>query len=104
LIAINQDSLGKAATTFTPKGQSGPRNNALYKYWTGPLSDGVVIGLVAADGPATLSVNFADVPGLDGGMFQWTELYSGQNGTGTSVTQKLDNHDMAVFKIIRGQQ
>lgn len=102
MIAINQDPLGKAATTFTPKGQPDPKSNALYKYWAGPLSNGVVVGLVAADGPATLSVNFVDVPGLGEGDFGWTELYSGQNGTGTSATKKLDNHDMAVFKIIRG--
>jgi alpha-galactosidase len=72
----------------------------LYKYFAGPLSDGVVIGLVAADGPEILTVNFSDVPGLGNGSFAWTELYSGRNGTGTSVSQKLDTHDMAVFKVV----
>ncbi|KAH6627708.1 glycoside hydrolase superfamily [Chaetomium tenue] len=100
ILAINQDPLGKAATTFTPKGQAGPVSGKLYKYFAGPLSDGVVVGLVAADGAATLSVNFSDVPGLGEGSFEWTELYSGKTGTGTSVSQQLGAHDMAVFKVV----
>lgn len=48
-----------------------------------------------------MTVNFNDVPGLGNGTFAWTELYSGRNGTGTSVSQKLDTHDMAVFKVTR---
>lgn len=99
LIAINQDPPGKAATTFTPSGQPGPKDGKLYKYYAGPLSDGVVVGLVAADGAETLTANFVDVPGLGNGSFAWTELYSGQNGTGVSVSQKLASHDMAVFKV-----
>jgi len=54
---------------------------------------------VAADVAETLTANFADVPGLGSGTFAWTELYSGQNGTGTSVSRKLALHDMAVFKV-----
>jgi len=101
ILAINQDPLGAAATTFTPKGQVAATSTKLYKYYAGPLSDGVVVGLVAADGAETLTANFADVPGLGEGSFAWTELYSGRNGTGTSVSQKLDNHDMAIFKVIK---
>lgn len=101
ILAINQDALGKAATTFTPKGQPGPVSGKLYKYYAGPLSDGVVVGLVAADRAETLTVNFSDVPGLGAGSFAWTELYSGRNGTGTSVSQRLDTHDMAVFRVTR---
>ena len=101
ILAINQDVLGKAATTFAPKGQPGPVSGKLYKYYAGPLSDGVVVGLVAADGAETLAVNFSDVPGLGAGSFAWTELYSGRNGTGTSVSQSLSTHDMAVFKVTR---
>ncbi|KAH6850401.1 glycoside hydrolase superfamily [Chaetomium sp. MPI-CAGE-AT-0009] len=100
ILAINQDPLGKAATTFTPRGQPGPVSGKLYKYYAGPLSDGVVVGLVAADGAETLTVNFSDVPGLGEGSFAWTELYSGRTGTGTSVSQELDTHDMAVFKVV----
>jgi alpha-galactosidase len=101
ILAIHQDSLGKAATTFTPKGKSGPQRGKLYKYWAGPLSDGVVIGLVAADGAETLTVNFDDVPGLGSGSFSWTELYSRETGRGTSVSHSLSAHDMAVFKVTR---
>lgn len=100
ILAINQDPLGKAATTFTPKGKAGPADGKLYKYYAGPLSDGVVVGLVAADGAETLSVNFSDVPGLGDGQFAWTELYSGRNGTGASVSANLGAHDMAIFKVI----
>ena len=94
VIGISQDSLGKAATTFQPSGQPAPVSNALYPYWAGKLSDGVVIGLVAANGAATLSVNFADVPGLGDGSYSWTELYGGTSGTGTSVSATLAAHDM----------
>ncbi len=45
-----------------------------------------------------LDCQLADVPGLGSGSFAWTELYSGLNGTGSSVSQKLDSHDMAVFR------
>ena len=92
--------MGKAATTFTPAGQPAPKDGKLYKYYAGPLSDGVVVGLLAADGADTLTVNFTDVPGLGAGPFAWTELYSGETGTGTSVSQKLANHDMVVYKVV----
>jgi alpha-galactosidase len=99
LLAVNQDSLGKAATTFRPSGAAAPVSGQLYPYWAGPLSDGVVIGLTAANGAATLSVNFKDVPGLGSGSYSWKELYSGQTGTGTSVSFNLASHDMAVVKV-----
>lgn len=99
IIAINQDSLGKAASTFTPKGQSAPSSSPLYPYWAGPLSDGVVIGLVAANGAATLTSNFADVPGLGSSTYSRTELYSGSTGSGTSASATLGSHDMVIFKV-----
>lgn len=99
LIAVNQDSLGKAATTFRPPGAPAPVNNQIYPYWAGPLSDGVVIGLVAASGAATLSVNFKDVPGLGSGSYSWKELYTNKSGTGTSISFSLSSHDMAVVKV-----
>ncbi|KAI3321477.1 glycoside hydrolase family 27 protein [Xylariaceae sp. AK1471] len=101
LLAVNQDSLGKAATTFVPSGKSGPSSGKLYRYWAGTLSDGVVIGLVAPDGAETLSVNFSDVPGLGSGTFKWTELFSGKTGSGTSVSASLAAHDMAAYKVTR---
>lgn len=100
LLAINQDPLGKAATTFRPTGAASPVSGELYPYWAGPLSDGVVVGLVAPDGAQTLSVNFADVSGLGSGTFFWTELYSGLTGSGTSVSASLGAHDIAVFKVV----
>lgn len=101
ILAINQDPPGWAATTFTPAGQPGPVSGKLYKFFAGPLSDGVVVGLVAADGAETLTVNFSDVPGLGPGTFSWTELYSGRTGTGMTASADLENHDMAVFKVVR---
>ena len=102
LIDVNQDKMGRAATTFVPKGQSGPVNGKLYKYYYGPLSDGgVVVALVAADKADTLTADFSDVPGLGAGTFTWTELYSGTTGTGTSVTQALALHDIAVYKVVK---
>ncbi len=101
MITINQDRLGKAATTFMPKGQPGPVSGKLYNYFYGPLSNGVVVALVAADKADTLTADFADVPGLGAGSFAWTELYSGRNGTGMSVSQKLDLHDIAVYEVTK---
>ena len=100
IIDINQDPLGTAATTFVPPGSSNPVSGRIHPYWSGPLSDGVVIGLIAGNGAATLSVNFKDVPNLGGsGSYSWKEMYSGRTGTGTSVSFSLGNHDMAVIKV-----
>lgn len=99
IIAINQDSLSKAASTFTPKGQPAPSSSSLYPYWAGPLSDGIVIGLIAFYGAATLTVNLADVPVLGSGGHNWTELYSGRIGSGTGVSADLGLHDMAIFRV-----
>ena len=100
VIAINQVSLGVAAECFQPSGQPAPTNGgSLYPYWSGQLSDGWVIGLIAANGAATLSADFADVLGLGAGTYSWTELYSGRTGSGTGVTATLVSHDMAIFKV-----
>jgi alpha-galactosidase len=58
-----------------------------------------VIGLVASNGAATLSVNFADVPGLGAGTYSWKECYTNATGIGTSVSATLAAHDMAIFKV-----
>lgn len=71
----------------------------LYPYWSGQLSDGFVVGLVAADGATTLSVNLKDVPGLSDAEYNWQEMYTNTSGKGTRVSAKLAKHDMAVFKI-----
>lgn len=100
VIAVNQDSLGRAASTFTPSGQAAPTSGQLYPYWSGPLSDGFVIGLVAADGVGTLNASFADVPDLGAGTYSWTELYSGKTGSGDGVSWTFEaEHDMAIFKV-----
>lgn len=102
VIAINQDPLGKAATYFRPSGAAGPVSGQLYPYWAGPLVDGVVIGLVASNGAATLKVDFKDVPGLSGSAsYNWTEMYTGKTGTGTGVSFQLASHDMAVVKVVK---
>ena len=85
-----------------PPGGPGRVNGQIYPYWAGPLTDGVVIGLSAANGAATLSVKFADVPGLGGsGEYNWKEMYSGKTGRGTSVSFSLASHDMAVIKVTK---
>jgi len=99
LIDINQDSLGKAATTFRPPGAAAPQNGKIYPYWAGPLSDGVVVGLCAGTAAGTYSVNFKDVPGLGNGTYAWKEMYTGQSGSGTSVSFDISLHDMRVVKV-----
>jgi alpha-galactosidase len=76
-------------------------NGKLYPYWAGALSDGVVVGIVAADGAATLSFNFSDVPGLGSGEWKWTEVFTGATGSGTSISAQLGSHDMRVYKIVK---
>lgn len=95
-MSINQDSLGIPAT---PSGKSAPVSGQLYPHWSGKISTGYVIGLVASNGAATLSVNFSEVPGLGAGMYSWKECYKNATGTGTSVSATLGAHDMAIFKV-----
>ncbi|KAK2026310.1 alpha-galactosidase [Colletotrichum zoysiae] len=101
LLAVNQDSLGVAATTFTPRGTTNPGSGNMPPYWAGALSDGTVVALVASTAATTMSVNFSDVPGLGSGTFAWKELFTGKQGTGTSVSAQLEKHDVAVFKVKR---
>jgi alpha-galactosidase len=101
IIDINQDRLGVPAQPFVPPGQPQPVNGQIYPYWAGPLSDGVVIGLSAANGAGTFNVNFANVPGLGSGNFSWKEMYSGRTGQGSSVSFSLGQHDFAVIKVTK---
>lgn len=93
--------MGKAATYFQPKGAAAPVSGQIYPYWAGLLTDGVAVGLVAASGAQTLSVNFADVPGLGSGIWNWIEYYTGKTGSGTSVSFSLSSHDMAILKVTK---
>ncbi len=93
--------MGKAATYFQPKGAAAPIPGQIYPYWAGPLTDGVAVGLVAASGAQTLSVDFADVPGLGSGTMNWVEYYTGKTGSGTSVSFSLASHDMAILKVTK---
>lgn len=97
VISINQDSLGTAAAPFE---SSTGTNGQLATFWAGPLSDGVVIGLVNPNDATTLTVNFPEVPGLGMGSWSWVEFYSGTSGTGSSASLSLDTHDMAVIKVV----
>lgn len=99
LIAINQDSLGKAAAPFTPTGQSSPVSGTLYPYWAGPLSNGVAIGLIATTSAKTFTVSLSQVPGLGTGSYSWKAAYSGNTGSGTSISVSLAQHDMEVFIV-----
>jgi alpha-galactosidase len=101
LIDINQDSLGKAATTFRPPGAAAPVRGKIYPYWAGPLSDGVVIGLAAGTQAGKYAVEFKDVPGLKAGtVYEWKEMYTGQTGRGTGVSFDIALHDMRVVKVL----
>ncbi|KFH41533.1 alpha-galactosidase B-like protein [Hapsidospora chrysogenum ATCC 11550] len=99
IIDVNQDPLGIAAGIFQPPNAPGPVRGEIYPYWAGPLSDGVVIGLVSANRAGTLSVNFADVPGLEGGSYNWKELYTGEEGTGESISFNVAENDIAIVKV-----
>lgn len=59
------------------------------------------MGLIAPGGAQTVSVQFSQVPGLGSGNWRWTELFSGNTGTGTSVSASLQQHDMAVYKVVK---
>lgn len=102
IIDINQDSLGKAATIFRPPGSPAPVSGKIYPYWTGPLEDGVVIGLCAANAAGRYSVSFKDVPDLGKGQYEWEELYTGETGTSSGVSFDIDLHDMRVIKVTNG--
>jgi len=99
LIDINQDPLGKAATTFRPPGAAAVQNGKIYPYWAGPLSDGVVIGLIAGISAGNYKVSFKDVPGLADKTYSWKEMYTGQTGNSTSVGFDIPLHDMRVIKV-----
>ncbi|GES59674.1 hypothetical protein ATEIFO6365_0002000500 [Aspergillus terreus] len=99
IISINQDELGIAAGIFQPPNTPAPVAGEIYPYWAGPLSDGVVIAFAAASGGGTFSVNLVDVPGLEGGSYSWKELYSGEEGSGESITFDVADDDIAIFKV-----
>jgi alpha-galactosidase len=99
IIDINQDPLGKAATIFRPSGSPAPVSGKIYPYWAGPLKDGVVIGLCAGTSAGRYTVQFKDVPGLGQGTYSWKEMYTGQTGTGSSVSFDISLHDMRVIKV-----
>ncbi|GAB1309935.1 Alpha-galactosidase [Madurella fahalii] len=99
LIDINQDPLGKAATTFRPPGAAAPVNGKIYPYWAGRLSDGMVIGLCAGTAAGSYSVNFKDVPGLESKSYAWKEMYTDQTGNGTGISFNIDLHDMRVIRV-----
>jgi alpha-galactosidase len=99
VISISQDSLGKPATTLQPPDADEPEDDELYPYWAGELSDGFVVAFVAVDGAESFNVNFSDIDIIGDGSFDWTEAYTGVNGTGTRVSADLEEHDTAIFKI-----
>ncbi|KFA46225.1 hypothetical protein S40293_07168, partial [Stachybotrys chartarum IBT 40293] len=99
LVDINQDELGAAASYFVPPGAPEPVAGEIYPYWAGPLSDGVVVAFAGASGAGTFSVNFSDVPGLGEGSFSWREVYTGEEGTGESLSFDVAQDDVAIFKI-----
>lgn len=99
IVSINQDVLGIAAGIFQPSNAPAPVAGEIYPYWAGPLSDGVVLAFAGASGGGTFSVNLVDVPGLEGGAYSWKELYSGEEGSGESITFEVADDDIAIFKI-----
>jgi alpha-galactosidase len=99
LVDMNQDELGVAAGYFQPPGAPAPVAGSVYPYWAGPLSDGAVVAFAGASGAGTFSVNFSDVPDLGEGEWNWKEVYSGETGSGTSLTFDVAQDDVAIFKI-----
>ena len=99
IISINQDSLGKAATTFSPPGTAAPASGKIHPYWAGPLAGGVALGLCAGTSAGTYNVSFKDVPGLSSGTYVWEEMYTGQTGNSTSVSFNIGLHDMRVLRV-----
>ncbi|KAF7893437.1 uncharacterized protein EAF02_000975 [Botrytis sinoallii] len=100
IIGTNLASI-KSSSLAIIKNAAGPISGQLYPYWAGPLSDGVVVGIVAANGALNYNVALSSVPGLGSGTWSWTEFYSGKKGSGTSISGSLASHDMAVYKITK---
>lgn len=44
-------------------------------------------------------MNFADVPNLEAGSYTWKELYSGEEGSGESITFDVEQDSIAIFKV-----
>lgn len=99
LIDINQDELGVAASIFQPPGAPKPVPGLVYPYWAGQLSDGVVLAFAAATAGGKFEVDFTDVPGLEAGSYNWKEVYSGEEGSGESISFAVALNDIAVFKV-----
>ena len=59
-----------------------------------------MVGLCAGTAAGTYSVNFKDVPGLEDKSYAWKEMYTGQTGNGTSVSFRIELHDMRVVKVL----
>lgn len=88
-----------AASIFQPPDAPEPVSGVIYPYWAGQLSDGVVLAFAAATEGGTFSVDFADVPGLEAGSYSWKEAYSGEEGSGESISFDVEDDDIAVFKV-----
>ncbi|MBE3041441.1 hypothetical protein IMZ48_02435 [Candidatus Bathyarchaeota archaeon] len=82
-----------------PPGASDPQPGTVPTYWAGELSDGVVVAFSGAGAGGTFSVDFADVPGLEAGSYNWKELHSGEEGSGESISFDVALDDLAVFKV-----
>ncbi|KAJ4130142.1 hypothetical protein NW768_007124 [Fusarium equiseti] len=99
LLAINQDPLSKPAVPFTPPGTPTKGNGEIYPYWSGPLSSGTVVAIVASKGNLDTKLSLSQVPGLKDQDYSWTEMLTGAKGRGRTVQAKLEKHDIAVFRI-----
>jgi alpha-galactosidase len=84
---------------FTPPGTPAKANNEIYPYWSGPLSSGTVVAIVASKGNIDTKLSLSQVPGLKDQDYSWTELLTGAKGRGRTVQAKLEKHDIAVFRI-----
>ncbi|KAF4500284.1 alpha-galactosidase B [Fusarium agapanthi] len=74
LLAVNQDSLSKPAVLFTPPNTPTKGSSEIYPYWSGPISTGTVVAIVASKGNLNTQLNLKDVPGLKDQEYSWTEL------------------------------
>ena len=72
----------------------------IHPYWAGPLSDGFVVAFTGASGGGDFSVDFANVPGMEDREYSWKELYSQEEGSGSSLNFHVEQDDIAIFKIV----
>lgn len=71
----------------------------IHPYWAGKLSDGFVVAFTGASAGGSFSVDFKNVPDMEDREYSWKELFSSEEGQGSSLTFEVGQDDIAIFKI-----